>query len=384
MTTGLKKFAETLAAAALLCSVAGNALADSELRQALAKVPAGMAVAKGGFAASFIGLRDLHALGLRTGDPAKGMGQRLSLGGADTVTAFAMNTDKTWENYTGIAPAGLSSFLFYGNPPATVVLWRFSERDGVRPFLKGLESRGFSSANGIWSNGEPMKFNIAKADYINPFLGRLGRASMLAPFDGGVVQSADPRAASAASGIAAKDSLAGLPPVAAALDGVESAAGGGYIPQAVVITPAVWLPGVDVADLLDGPSGDMKALADKMAAKAAQPGVPLTIGAIIADIETREPARRGVVIALPYADCQTAKQAGDLFADRWKNASDSAGMTGAARTGAEAVATTFQGKDACVATVSLLREPEDGPGNRVFRYVIDAIMKRNFKALQAG
>jgi len=199
-----------------------------------------------------------------------------------------------------------------------------------------------------------------------------------------VAQSADPKSAAKASGVTARDSLASLPPVAAALDSVETAASKGYIAQAIVVTPAIWIPGMDIADLLATPDADMKALAAKMAAKATQPSAPVSIGGIVADVETKEPARRGAVVALPYADCQTAKQAGDFFADKWKNVADRGGQTPAARTGVEAVTTTSQNKDVCVAVISLLGEPGSGPSNRVFRYIVDAALKRDFKALQGG
>lgn len=180
-------------------------------------------------------------------------------------------------------------------------------------------------------------------------------------------------------------SLAALPPVEAALDGIEAIAAKGTIVQAMVLTPAMWLQGADVGELLTvPPTIDMKALADKMVEQAKKPGTPNPIGAVIADVETKEPAGSGVVIALPYGDCGTAEMGARIFADKWKSAAGRDGQTGAQRTGMEPAVTIHQGRENCVALMSLMGASDAKRGNPALRYIIGAIWQRDFKALQGG
>ena len=95
-------------------------------------------------------------------------------------------------------------------------------------------------------------------------------------------------------------------------------------------------------------------------------------------------ASNGVVIALPYGDCDTAKEGARIFADKWKNAAGRDGQTGAQRTGREPAVTVHQAREACVALLSLMGAPDAGQGNPVLRYITGAIWQRDFKALQGG
>lgn len=382
MPDGLRRLAGAAAVATLLCGVAGEASADSELRRALSHVPAKVAMDRNGIAASFVGLSELRRL--YAGD-VSAMRRRVGLGDSDTLKALFISTDESWRDDTGLKRSEIASLTDYGTPPRAVVLWRFTEPAISASFVEGLGKRGFSHANGVWRNGEPMKLDFAKRSITNPFLGPLGRASMLAPFADGVAQSPDPAAAAEAGGVSAKTSLAGLAPVEAAIDAIEKVAVQGSILQAIVLTPAIWMQGDDVLDMMaTSPTVDKKALADKMAERAKRPPTPVSLGVVIADVETKEPAGSGVVIALPYGDCDTAREGARIFADKWKNAAGRDGQTGAQRTGREPAVTVHQGKEACVALLSLMGAPDAERGNSVLRYITGAIWQRDFKALQGG
>ncbi|PRH87338.1 hypothetical protein C5L14_11985 [Labrys okinawensis] len=337
---------------------------------------------RNGIAAIFVNLSELRAL--YAGNFAS-MGRRMSLGGNDTTKAFFSSAESSWQGDTGLKRDEISSFTEYGTPPRAVVLWRFTRPDMVDPFVTGLAKRGFSQIDGTWRNGDPLKVDFTKRNPNNPFLGPLGRASMIAPLKDGIAQSPDPGAATEAGAVSAKTSLAGLAPFEAGLDGIEKVAAQGSILQAIVLTPAIWMQGDDVTDLMaTSPTVDKKALADKMAERAKKPITPVSMGAIIADVETKEPAGSGVVIALPYGDCDTAKEGARIFADKWKNAVGRDGQTGAQRTGREPSVTVHQGKEACVALLSLVGTPDAERGNSVLRYITGAIWQRDFKALQGG
>ncbi|WP_454813227.1 hypothetical protein [Labrys neptuniae] len=382
MPNGLRKLAGAITAATLLCGVSGAASADSELRRALSRVPAKVAMDRSGIAASFVGLSELRAL--YAGD-LTAMGLRVSFGGTDTLKSLLMSTDGSWHDDTGLKRNEIASLTDYGTPPRAVVLWRFTEPGVSAPFVEGLGQRGFSLANGVWRNGEPMKLDFTKRSATNPFLGPLGRASMLVPFADGVAQSPDPGAVAEAGAVSAKTSLAGLAPIESALDGIEKVAAQGSILQAIVLTPAIWMQGDDVMDLMaTSPTADKKVLADKMAERAKKAPTPVSLGGIIADVETKEPASNGVVIALPYGDCGIAREGARAFADKWKNAADRDGQTGAQRTSMEPSVTIHQGKEACVALISLLATPDAKEGNPVLRYITGAIWRRDFKPLQGG
>ncbi|OCC05655.1 hypothetical protein BA190_06790 [Labrys sp. WJW] len=382
MPDGLRKLAGAAAVATLLCGVAGAASADSELRRALSHVPAKVAMDRNGIAASFVGLSELRKL--YAGDPAA-MRLRVNLGGSDTAKAFFYSDEASWKDSTGLKHDDIASFTEYGTPPRAVVIWRFTEPAISAPFVEGLAKRGFSQVNGIWRNGEPMKLDFTKRSVTNPFFGPLGRASMLAPFASGVAQSPDPGAAAEAGAVSVKTSLAGLAPVEAALDAIEKVAAQGSVLQAIVLTPAIWMQGDDVLDMMaTSPTVDKKVLADKMAERAKKPPTPVSLGVVIADVETKEPASNGVVIALPYGDCDTAKEGARIFADKWKNAAGRDGQTGAQRTGREPAVTVHQAREACVALLSLMGAPDTERGNSVLRYITGAIWQRDFKALQGG
>ncbi|QEN87380.1 hypothetical protein FZC33_14050 [Labrys sp. KNU-23] len=382
MPNGLRKLGGAIAVATLLCGVAGTASADSALRRALSRVPAKVAMDRSGIAASFVGLSELRRL--YAGD-VSAMRRRVGLGDSDTAKAFFSSDEASWKDNTGLKRDEIASFTEYGTPPRAVVLWSFADAGLVDPFVEGLGKRGFSQAGGIWRNGEPLKVDFTKRNPNNPFLGPLGRASMLAPFANGVAQSPDPGAAAEAGAVSAKTSLAGLAPIEAALDAIEKEAARSSILQAIVLTPAIWMQGDDVMDMMaTSPTVDKKALADKMAERAKKPPTPVSLGVVIADVETREPASNGVVIALPYGDCDTAREGARIFADKWKNAAGRDGQTGAQRTGRDPSVTVYQGKEACVALLSLVGTPDAERGNSVLRYITGAIWQRDFKPLQGG
>lgn len=382
MPNGLGKFGGAIAVATLLCGVAGSASADSELRRALSHVPAKVAMDHNGIAASVVGLSELRRL--YAGD-VSAMRRRVGLGDSDTAKAFFSSDEASWKDNTGLKRDEIASFTEYGTPPRAVVLWSFTDAGVVDPFVEGLGKRGFSQAGGIWRNGEPLKVDFTKRNPTNPFLGPLGRASMLVPFADGVVQSPDPGAAVEAGAVSAKTSLAGLAPIEAALDGIEKVAAQGSIVQAVVLTPAIWTQGDGVMDLMaTSPTVDKKVLADKMAERAKKPSTPVSAGVVIADVETKAPASNGVVIALPYGDCGSATEGAKVFVDKWKNAVDQDGQTGAQRTGMEPSVAIHQGKEACVALISVLATPDAKQGNAVLRYITGAIWRRDFKPLQGG
>jgi len=343
------------------------------LRDALAGVPAPVLMGGDAVLASFVGLRDLRETeAFKARKPPRLADRLYPAVSSDTLQALLRNdaakTRANWREKTGLAIADLSSFLIFGAPPNTVTIWRFDGKDGAGSFLEGLASRGFTkSADGGVSNGEPLKMDLSKRDEANPFAGPLGRASMLAPAAGGVAQSSSPRYIAALRAMAAPG-FASLPPVAAALDGLEKVAGNALVPQATVLGVGAWTPGV--------------AGMTERNPRILEGGAPPAAVAIVADVETAAPARRGAVFAIGYPDCDTAAKASARFARSWREDADGGGKTPRERTGAEPVTQEVAGDKSCAAVISLTVPAGKEAGNQVYGYILNALVRRDFKAIQ--
>ncbi|WP_133774725.1 hypothetical protein [Enterovirga rhinocerotis] len=340
-----------------MASVTSPAALASDLRSVLSVVPAPMLASRSGLIAGSIDLRALSA----TGESAR---ERLvPIVTSDTVQAFFWKDGADWRSKSGVAASDLSGFLVFGDAPSTVTLWRFAAPGKAAALLRSLAGKGFTrNDDGTLSNGEPFKIDPARRDPADPFLGPLGRASTFGAAGGGVVQSASPKIVSYLQQPEPGASLADEPPVAAALTGLEAAAGSARIPQAVLLGEAA---------LVAAPKGSQ-----------AEGGVPPVRAIVIADIEEREAERRGAVVALGYADCEAARMASKAFADAWSTAPDRSGKPGAERTGAEAATRVVPSNGACAAVITLAKPVAGQQGNAVYRYIVQALMQRDFRALQ--
>lgn len=373
------RYCSAAVAAALAVSLfARPALAGaSELRAALSEVPAPVLISADALLAGFVGLRDLRELpAFKAPKPARMTERLYPAVSSDAVQALLRNdvskTEDNWRDKTGLPMSEPASFLNFGAPPATITIWRFDGKDGPQSFLDGLTSRGFVKApDGSVSNGEPLKMDFAKRDEANPFTGSLGRASTLAPVAGGVAQSYNPRYVAALRQVTGP-AFTSLPPVDAALDGLEKVVGNAPMPQAVVLGAGAWTPDV----------GGIVAERDPSAPpRLPEPGAPPAVVAVVADVETTD-ARRGAVFAIGYPDCDTAAKAGARFARSWRGVPDGGGKTPRERTGAEPVTQEVANDQSCAAVISLTVPVEGKTANPVYRYILDSLMRRDFKALQ--
>jgi len=349
-----------LTAAALAASAMPAAAADpSALRQAFSAMPrTAIKPAGDGILASVVDLAAARTL-VPDGaaDLPPGLWQRLGVAGAAIFPfrELALPADPQDREL------GLS--------PADAAIWILADEADARTIFAALPARGFSDAGrGVLANGTPNGLDLAKAQPGNPWRGQLGKTSAVARAGRLLIQAGAPDLAAAGSAVAAGDSLADDPAVSTVLKGIEEAAGGAVVLQAILVPASIGR--VD---------SDRQASPEDTAA----PLPPYTL-ALIADLE--HPGReRGAALAFAYPDCARAAEAASRFVDRWtsvrsrltaRTMNDMAPSTATTR--------TVQGPDGSCAAVVVLTGPapaEAGDvGNPQIRLIGDAILQRDFVA----
>ena len=366
-----------LTAAALAASAMPAAAADpSALRQAFSAMPRAAARSAGdGILASMIDLAAARTL-VPDGaaDLPPGLWQRLGVAG-QAIFPFrelALPADPR-DRELGLSPARIAAFAGYGTPPADAAIWILADEADARTIFAALPARGFSDAGrGVLANGTPNGLDLAKAQPGNPWRGQLGKTSAVARAGRLLIQAGAPDLAAAGSAVAAGDSLADDPAVSTVLKGIEEAADGAVVLQAILVPASIGR--VD--------SGRQASPED-----TAPPLPPYTL-ALIADLE--HPGReRGAALAFAYPDCARAAEAASRFVDRWtsvrsrltaRTMNDMAPSTATTR--------TVQGPDGSCAAVVVLTGPapaEAGDvGNPQIRLIGDAILQRDFVAATAA
>lgn len=365
-----------LAAAALLAAFAAPApAADAPtLRQAFSAIPrTAIRSAEDGILASVVDFAAAHSM-VPDGaaDLPPGLLQRLGLAG-ETISPFrelVLPTDaQERDKELGLSPSRIAAFAGYGTPPADTAIWILADEADARTVFATLPGQGFSDAGrGILINGAPYGLNLDKAQPGNPWRGRLGKTSAVARTGRLLIQAGAPDLAAAGSAVAAGGSLADDPAVSTALKGIEEAAAGAVVLQAVLVPASI---------------GRVEAGRQAAPADAAAPLPPYTL-ALIADFE-RPGRERGAALAFAYPDCALAAEAASRFVARWtsvrspltsRTMNDAAASTAATR--------TVQGPAGSCAAVVLLTAavPADAGGydNPQIKVIDTAILQRDFVA----
>ncbi len=347
------------------------------LRQALDRMPEMVLTNPAAMQVSFL---DAQAwLALSGGEATDAAMMRLSIA-RNIAPLDVLNYGglSSWEEKAGIAFDDISYFAGFGQPPMTIGYWGFDSADTASQLIVNLKQRDFTAVagavDGTVGNGEPNVTNLQNRDPANPWLGALGKSSFALAFDDVVIQATAPEAMDAMTRI---DPSAGNNEIlVAALNGLSATVGvdQGQIVQAVVISPAFGLEGVDPAAVLGSGNIDEAKAALEAAMEEGLEGIPPYVGGILADVQYQDgPA---VSVSLTYADCETADSAIAALEARWTE-----NMTESARIEGQSVA----GKDTlCAAVVSFIGQDSGDASNPLLTETLHRYMSRDFNLLQIG
>lgn len=227
--------------------------------------------------------------------------------------ALATGSPEQWRDHSGIDVADLRFLAGYGQPPHVVAIWGLVDVPTATAAFDALPAKGFAPSGllpGVLANGEPGALSIANRDPANPWSGMLGQTSVVTRREQTLLHGADGAAfASVLDGAAMLDTAAGAT-LLAALD-----TGPGTVLQGQFFGPYLGLhSGFDPADLMVATPEEARA-AFEAAANDGVAGVPLYSAAVIADVVGTDDAT--LLIALAYADCETADLAAARAAELW-------------------------------------------------------------------
>lgn len=362
------------ALSAVLIIAAGNPAGAAEidsLQKALGHLPEAVLTSPQPELAQFVDmgvLRDLAGAEVtpRSLDRAR-LGRSIR-----AIEALGIAGPQAWSERAGIAVDEVDFFLGFGQPPQTMTIWGLESEAVAETLMIALGDRDFAPADrDTLGNGEPMAMDPTKRDPASPWRSMVGSASFVRQDGNAIVQGPAPEAVAALAGMAGAADTA---IVATALAGLSEAGGSAPIVQAMLVSPAIGLGGLDPAALMT-PSTDLEAMKEALLqqVEAAGDGIPPYFSGIVADIAADQPA---VAISLAYPDCDMAEHAAELLGERWAST-----MPDAAQGQLEGGVT--QGMDAlCAATLTITATEPSPVGNPIFDAVLNAHMRGSLAALQ--
>lgn len=284
--------------------------------------------------------------------------------GMTPLIALVRGGDEAW-NKIGVDPARMDFFADFGQPPFSGVIWGFADEAVATSVFAGLADQGFSPLEAqpaIVANGTPLQINLDQADPFDPWRGPMGQTAVIAQIGPVLVQAIDPDIFDPLmNGTRASDTPAGQVLLAAL--GAQD----GAVLQASFGGPAVGIAGAPVG--MVAPETDPGAVGEDMDRLA--PGVPIYGGVVIADLVGAD--SDNLVIAMAYADCETASRAAEIAARLWPERADGAAMAG------QATPSHVEAGDAgCAAVITVPGEPDDS----LFLRTMGALMQRDLAAVR--
>lgn len=331
---------------------------DSALREAMATLPAQIFTAPQVDLGYFL---DISVQAARGTDAASGLAVLArapvtQVRPVESLVGAAMSGDLAeWAEKAGAEPAQIRYFAGFGQPPADVAIWGFTDEASASATFDGLSERGFTPLNGlkpIVANGEPMGMDPTKRDMTDPWTGQMGRISVVTRQGAKLLQADRPEAIAPALPGAPSllDDPAGQT-LLAALEGQTAP-----VAQALFFGPAMGLAGgIDPAIILQAGTA-AEAQAAFQAHMASLPeGVPLYGGAVLADLD--DAGKTIGLVALAYPDCAMAEAAAQKAASLWPQLVSS-DMEQATVTPGH----TDAGAAGCAATLTITT-PDGNPGS---------------------
>lgn len=364
-----------LAAALLAMTMTGGAVqaqtADSPLRDALAALPLDLMTEPDPKLAAFIDVPALAALNARAQD-GKVHHSRVAFATNDIpLQALMSGSTEDWRERAGVDRAEIRYFADFGQPPYGLTIWGLNGPGQAQEFLSRLTANGFTALaaeDGLYANGTPMKMDITRKAPLNPWFGQLGQASVIAVHGDALLQSRSPDPVTRV--LAAERSLLDL--LEPAVTGIEHAARNATVVQAGVYSPHLGLSSGDMATIMTSlPNEVTTEDLRRQIEQNENSGLPLYLGAIIADLQSGDTP--GLAISLAYSDCDTAEQVGMVVADKW---SATIGQTVAGEITAETV--PGQAGNGCAAVLSVTGDAGDQRDNPLIQPMLADISLQTF------
>ncbi|WP_439816590.1 hypothetical protein [Zavarzinia sp. CC-PAN008] len=382
MPTRRPAAARVLAAALLALSALGNAPARADeaqataaLRAAFAQLPDAAFHRNDAEQAWFV---DMQPIAQASGEARTEAVRRMVLGSSlPPLDALRMVGPDAWAAAGAPPLSDIRHVAGFGQPPIPVTVWTMRDAAAAAAVLDGLEDGDFEPVPGragMLSNGAPMEVNLTRRQPASPWRGLLGRSYFVAANGAAIIQAPGPEPVAALLDLGEPARLTSNVLVTAALDGLDTAAAGAEIRQAMLVSPTIGTGGLDPAAML-GAGGDMDTLRAKLEAaqaKAAR-GVPPFFSGLVADVQTGP--HPGMAVSLVYADCATAEQAAARLAEAWTEAF--ATIT----PGTAKVATAPSGT-LCAAAVTITAQDASGNSNPLFLRVYDGHVSRQANIFQ--
>lgn len=368
------------AAAAMLLTASVPALAQGldPLQDALIKMPEMILSNPAPTQFHFVDMTALQTLAARESTELNvALLTRAAVGGTlPPFNALQMGGPGAWNEKSAVDVKDVRYFAGFGDVPNTISIWGLGGDDAAANLIAALDAGEFDAAGaeGIIGNGKPMAMNPSKMDPADPWRSRVGAATFAAAKGNAIIQAPVPEALPVL--LADAPSAGENAVVSAALAGLETALGDDLLVQAMLISPAFGLGSIDPAALL-APGADFDTIRQKLEAdlKAGTAGIPPYFGGFVADAQGEQPA---VLIALTYADCETAGVAAEQMEQRWRDT-----MPGTAQGDMET--TSLKGADSlCAATLKVVGQNDSSLSNPIFQGFFDAYLRRDFTALQIG
>jgi len=303
--------------------------------------------------------------------------RRLAFGwNIDGIQAFGSTDDKTWEENFGAPRTEIRWVAGSGPAPDTNTLWGLVDKNALEKLTTGLTGRGFTPVSGssapILGNGEAGAFDPTQNDPKNPWRGTMGAARFALPLDTAVASAPKPELLAAFGKVETLNQYAPMQAVIQAINEQE-----GVLMQAALISPVFGMQASDLpANFLSGKPEEILN-AWQSSEKPETGSLPIYQAGAIVDLQsdTNQPS---LVIALAFANCETAKSAIDVVSDRWNKSELSPIAT-------ELKASTVQSDNGqCVSVFQTNPSDPQAVGNAVASAINNAVISRSFNLLTIG
>ncbi len=284
-----------------------------------------------------------------------------------------------WREAVGVNLEEVTAVAAFGYGPSIGAVWVLQDESAASRLLAHLRTRGFAPGEGGWFvNGDPGKINPRLRAPADPFRGGIGESYAVRQ-DGRVLH---------------QQKMSDAPPAphlvqtlfAAARDALRDASQDVTLVQAMVVSLLMEAPDISLAEAMQPASAEKPRSQTELAklweaevqrsAAAVRTAIPFTPIAVVADFEESAAARRGVIVILPYEDCDAARTANARFPALWQAAPTSI-IEHLARPDAAVTTALLDQGSACTAVIRVTTQSAAGTMvNPVWRYVGSVFRER--------
>lgn len=357
----------------LAAAVPALAQGIAPLRDALSKIPHAMLDSPANVQLYFVDMAALRQLGGGEGLSPQAVA-RVAIGG--NIVPFVAIGARGLDYWTELSRVDIKDVRYLATVGVQPSVWGFVSEETAASTIAALDARDFDPVGplGMLGNeGEDGRV-LAPAAPLDPWRGTRQRPSFLAAKGSAIVQVIAPFLLE----LVLRDgpTMADSAIVDAALGGLEAALGEGELVQAMLVTPALGLRGVNGDVILNNLSPTLQDLVEALESQRAPgtQGIPAYLRGFVADTQAGD--QPGVLISLAYADCTTAERAAAQLAVRFAEIIP-ADLTVHMEQGVHAAADGL-----CAASLGVKGTSTDGIGNATFKTFIER--RRWFEILEIG